>query len=86
MEGTDVAGKAFDALLTQSLGPVCVLLVIGICGLFFIYRKDIASRDKTLAEARAEHLRDVQDSSDKVFRALDILATITTPKRPRGGG
>lgn len=84
MEGAaDAVAKATDALLQQTLGPITVLLVFGMVGLFLIYRRDIASKDRALAEAKATHLADIQKADDRVYKALETVSLLA--KRPRGG-
>lgn len=84
MEGAaDAVTKATDALLQQTLGPITVILVFGIAGLFLLYRRDLATKDKALAEAKAVHLSDLKQADDRVYKALEAVSLLA--KRPRGG-
>jgi hypothetical protein len=88
----DVTTKAFEALLQQQLGPVCVLLVVAIAGQFFLARKDIAAKDKEIASITKERLADAkvwaETSNEAVIKlhdALDLVSRLE-PIRPRRGG
>lgn len=93
MEGAaDVTTKAFEALLQQQLGPVCVLLILALVGQFFLARKDVASKDKEIASITRERLQDAKvwaetsnEATIKLHDALDLVARLEPVRSRRGG-